>query len=408
MAGASSIYVVDDDPTMVTLISQLLSQAGHRVLSTTSSSDALDKIVAVRPDAVLLDIMMPGIDGLELCRRLRAQPSLSETKLVMVSSKSYDLDRRRARALGANGYITKPIQPGSFVRQIQELLSDQIELRYWGVRGTLPVAGPRSARFGGNTSCVTMRFQNEELFIFDAGSGIKELSNHLMSQGSRHAGRIFISHPHWDHINALPFFAPLYIQGNQFQILGSGNGDRRIQDLLAAQMDDIYFPITMREFGASLSFRDLREETLEFDGIVVKTMLLQHPGYCLGFRVGYGGHSVCYITDNELFPPSLPQHDPFYLQRLTEFVRGTDVLITDTNYTDEAYPAKVGWGHSAVGQVVELAHAAEVGELHLFHHDPDQSDEDIDRKLESAVTRMQKLGSATRVVAPPEGTIVNI
>ena len=144
------------------------------------------------------------------------------------------------------------------------------------------------------------------------------------------------------------------------------------------------------------------------DGIAVKTLLLSHPGNCLGYRVEYKGRSVCYITDNELFLPDSQQHNPHYVDRLTAFVSGTDALITDCTYTDSEYVTKVGWGHSCVGQVVDLAHRAKVETLYIFHHDPDQNDDAIDAKLQAAQDRLVSLGSDTRCEAPAETQVVKI
>ncbi len=283
--------------------------------------------------------------------------------------------------------------------------SNRISAAFWGVRGTLPVPGQKSVRYGGNTSCMTLSVAGDHLFIFDAGSGIKELSNHLMAQPLRRiTAKIFISHPHWDHINALPFFAPLYVAGNEFEVCGPANGDMGMRALVGAQMDGIFFPITMREFGARVDFRDLGQDVLlPIGDIEVRTLLLNHPGNCLGYRVDYRQTSVCYVTDNELIPPSSPQHDPARRERLIEFVRGTDALITDATYTDAEYESKTGWGHSSVSQVIDLAHRAQVGSLYLFHHDPEQSDDHIDAKLAQARSALEQLGSQTACYAPAEG-----
>ena len=274
-------------------------------------------------------------------------------------------------------------------------------MRFWGVRGTLPVSGPSSLRFGGETSCVTLEFAKGQFFIFDAGSGIKSLSNYLMAERrGRLEAKIFISHPHWDHINALPFFVPLYVQGNEFEILGASHGDITVRELISAQMDGIYFPITIKEFGAHVYFRNLKEESITIDNITVKTMLLNHPGYCLGYRVEYKGRSICYITDNELYLESSEFYNPYYVKRLTKFISDADVLITDTTYTDEEYESKVGWGHSCISKVINLAHDANVKKLYMFHHDPDQDDDAIDAKFETARTLLAELKSKTEVLAP--------
>ncbi|MDX2104231.1 MAG: response regulator [Alphaproteobacteria bacterium] len=401
-----TFYVVDDDDFVRNLHVKLLTDSGHRVMSSRSSVAALAEIQENPPDCVITDIMMPQMDGFELVQRLRKNPALEQTRIVVASSKAFDFDRRRARDLGANGYLQKPVPAADFVRSLVAIIEDKLELAYFGVRGTLPVPGERSTRYGGNTSCVTLRLQNDRLFILDAGSGIKRLSGQLMAAKKRVTGKIFITHPHWDHINALPYFAPLYVQGNEFGIYGASHGDQTMQDLIAAQMDGVYFPITIREFAARVYFRDLREETLMLDGLLVETMLLNHPGTCLGYRFTYEGRSVCYITDNELYFEDMPQYDQHFVNRLTDFVRSTDVLIIDTNYMDDVYRQRVGWGHSSITPVCQLAAEAEVKQLHLFHHDPDQTDDDIDRKLDLARDKLMELGSFVEVRAPAEGSTV--
>jgi phosphoribosyl 1,2-cyclic phosphodiesterase len=306
---------------------------------------------------------------------------------------------------GADAYLIKPVRLVSFLNDLEQIMRDDITVHYYGVRGTLPVPGARSLRYGGNTSCVTVAIQGEPLLIFDAGTGIKELSNSLRSQrDSRLTARILISHPHWDHINALPFFAPLYVQGNEFEICGARHGDLGMEALIGAQMGGVYFPVTMREFAARVRFRDLDEGTFHWGRVEVRTMLLSHPGQCLGYRVFCDGRSLCYVADNELYLPGHPNRNEHYRARLTEFISGCDVLITDCAYLDEQYPEKVGWGHSSAGEVVAIAAQGRVKNLHLVHHDPDQSDEDIDRKLAQAEAHRRRLGGAFTILAPAEGT----
>ena len=190
-------------------------------------------------------------------------------------------------------------------------------------------------------------------------------------------------------------------------MLGASHGDVTVRELISAQMDGIYFPITIKEFGARVYFRNLKEETINIDNIVVKTMLLNHPGHCLGYRVEYEGRSICYITDNEIYLESSEFFNPYYVKRLTKFIGDADVLITDCTYTDEEYLAKVGWGHSCISKVIQLAHEAQVKTLYLFHHDPDQNDKAIDNKLEIARNQLKKLGSKTQVIAPAAGQAFN-
>ena len=146
----------------------------------------------------------------------------------------------------------------------------------------------------------------------------------------------------------------------------------------------------------------MREETLNFGPVRIDTLLLKHPGYCLGYRLTCHGRSVCYITDNELYLPTHPHYDLAYVERLANFVRGADLLITDTTYRDHEYPAKVDYGHSCVSEVADLAARSEVKRLHLFHHDPDQNDDDIDLKLEETRETLARLGAKAECAAPAE------
>jgi CheY-like chemotaxis protein len=400
-----NFYLVDDDPDILAMLGRVLEEAGHRVEASPSSLQALKQIPMSRPDCVITDIMMPEMDGFELTRELRRRPELRDMKIVVLSAKTYDFDRRRARELGADGFISKPFQRETLLESIMDVVSSRVAVSYWGVHGTLPAPGPGYTRYGGNTPCVSVEIGGEPLYIFDCGSGIKRLSDRIMAAGTqRFSARIFISHTHWDHINTVPFFAPLYLRGNQIEIFGPYQGDLTIERAVSAQMESVYFPVTVREFGARLVFRDLREETLEFGPVRIDTMLLSHPGYCLGYKLTARGRTVCYITDNELYLPGDPRQNPRYFEQLVNFVKQADVLITDATYRDSEYPTKVDWGHSCVSQVAELAARAQVKRLHLFHHDPDQTDDLIDLKLKEAREALQRLGSKVQCDAPAEET----
>jgi phosphoribosyl 1,2-cyclic phosphodiesterase/CheY-like chemotaxis protein len=403
MGKPLSIYIVDDSAVQTEIARALLEKAGHTVVTNRSSAEALRDIPPRRPDCVLMDIMMPEVDGYELCQRLRAMPDLARTTLAIMTTKAYPFERRRALELGASGFFTKPLNPASFASQLERLVAGTLTMTFWGVRGTLPISRHDSARYGGATSCMSLDFPDGRLFIFDAGSGIKPLGDALIAaRRTRIDGTILISHPHWDHINALPFFAPFYVQGNQFEICGASHGDITMRQLIAAQMDGVYFPVTTREFAADVTYRDLGEGDFVVGGITVRTMLLRHPGNCLGFRIEHAGRSVCYVTDNELYDPDSEFYSDEYVERLAAFAQETDALIADCCYTDEAYARKTGWGHSSVTQVADLAWRARPRTLYLIHHDPDDSDAAIDGKLARVRERLSARGGATLVRAPAE------
>ena len=403
MPEKRTYFIVDDDRVFIKLLTRYLASDLVTIASSTTSSDAFQEIKHLKPDCLILDIMMPDVDGLELCKQVRAEPALDNTKIVVVSGKAYEIDRKRAFDIGADGYIVKPVTPDKIAGQIQRIVEDRVEMTFWGVRGTLPVPGQNTIRYGGNTSCISLEFPKGSLFIFDAGTGIKALSDHLETQNrSQIEAKIFISHPHWDHINALPFFTPLYKQGNEFEIMGPAHGDISIRELISGQMDGVYFPIEIKEFGATVSFQNLKEGLVSIDGIKVQTILLNHPGHCLGYRIDYKDRSICYITDNELFPKSSRFYNGAYIKKLTAFIRNTDALIADCTYSEDEYAQKIRWGHSSITEVVHLAHRAGVGTLYMFHHDPGQTDAAIDTKNDRAQALLNELNSSTRCVTPME------
>ncbi|MGH8530754.1 MAG: response regulator [Nevskiales bacterium] len=400
-------FIVDDNKLVIGLLRASLTDLGHEVDSETDSTRALAKIRKAKPDCAVLDIMMPGVDGLSLCKQLREQPELKGMRIVMLSAKAYEADRNRALQLGADGYVDKIADKDHILDRILEIAESRFTLKFWGVRGTLPVPGPRTLRYGGNTNCVTLELPTRTLFIFDAGTGIKALSDALVAQRRTPViGRIFISHPHWDHINALPFFAPLYVKGNQFEILGGSHAGVTMEQMISAQMDGVYFPVTVKQFAASISYRDLGEGSYMVDDVPVETLLLKHPGHCLGYRVNCNGQTVCYVSDNELYPPGASHYDEPFRKRLIKYLHGAKAVIADATYSDEEYGAKMHWGHSPVSEVAAVAHEAGVETLYLYHHDPDQDDAQIDAKLRAAQAKLASLGSKTQVLAPAEGSSI--
>jgi CheY-like chemotaxis protein len=396
------IFVIDDSSMAVNLTVKLLREAGHEAEGINDPEQAIERLRETKPDVVVSDVMMPGINGFELCKLIRQDDILGDVRIVMASAKAYEADKNKAKKMGADGYIVKPFTMEKFNTIINTLGS--MKLSAWGVRGTLPMPQEGYIRFGGHTSCYSLQLLHDRHLIFDAGSGIKALGSDLMRTGkTRITADLFITHPHWDHINAFPFFTPLYIPGNEIRVHGAVQDDLGFKELMLAQMDGTYFPVTVREFGAHLTFHEIGEQQIEIDDISVKSILLKHPGHCLGYRVDYHGRSFCYITDNELYPAESDFADEEFVETLADFCRGTNVLVHDCTYFDDEYATKVHWGHSSLSEVCRLAHLAEAERLWIHHHDPDQNDDDIARKLDICSEALQAMGSQTQAVLPYEG-----
>jgi phosphoribosyl 1,2-cyclic phosphodiesterase len=244
-------------------------------------------------------------------------------------------------------------------------------VRFWGVRGSIACAGPRTARYGGNTSSLEVRC-GERLLLFDAGTGIRYLGKTLT--GSRIDGDIYFTHTHFDHVCGLPFFGPLFQPQNKFRLwAGHLSGAMTIKRVLAEFMMSPLFPVPPEVFKSTLEYRDFKSgEALSPAGnVTVRTAPLNHPDGATGYRVEFDGRAICYVTDTEHVPGSLDRN-------VLGLIKNADLVIYDCMYTDEEYRRYVGWGHSTWQEGVRLCREAGAKRLAVFHHDPDHDDEMLD------------------------------
>ncbi len=264
-----------------------------------------------------------------------------------------------------------------------------IFVKFWGTRGSIPTPGYRTHRYGGNTSCVEIRVDGT-LFICDGGTGLRDLGQSLIRRGDGTlTAHLLFSHAHWDHIQGFPFFAPAYDPTNTLYVYGAEPGDQRIYQLLSGQMGSHYFPVDFKDLAATILPRDLNGGATEIEGATVRAILTAHNGLCYAFSIEKDGHKVIYSTDHELdrviTNPEQSAQYPNLLRRLPEDLvaccHGADLLICDGQYTDEEYPSRINWGHPRATTSVDLALQAGVKQLAIFHHDPMQTDRDVDAKI---------------------------
>ena len=285
-------------------------------------------------------------------------------------------------------------------------------VRFWGTRGSIPTPGRTTHKYGGNTSCVEIRV-DDTLFICDGGTGLRELGQDLLSRPQKPVVAHFLfSHMHWDHIQGFPFFTPAYVPQNTFYIYGTSPGDTRYHQLLSGQMQSDYFPVDFSELNANILAVDLGDGLRNIDGVTVRCFDQKHPGGSYAYSLEKDGHKVVYATDNEI---DLTLEDPAAIQgnldaprsipqALVEFVRGAELLIADGRYTDDEYhPKRIGWGHPRATTAVDLAVQANVKQLAVYHHDPMQSDTDVEAKIVACRERARRWNSPVFIFAAREG-----
>lgn len=246
-----------------------------------------------------------------------------------------------------------------------------MEINFWGVRGSIAAPGSDTALVGGNTSCVEIRL-NDQRIILDAGTGIRRLGEHCMRQGCPVNVTLLLSHTHWDHIQGLPFFVPLYLRSTSLHVIGPGTDGMSLDGVLAHQMTSPVFPVRLAELPSAITTRQsLPGDTFQLGNARIRCAKSNHPGGCLAWRIEADGASIVYATDTEHYACVDPT--------LASFARGADILIYDAQYTPEEYrgesgPPRVGWGHSTFEAGAALATEAGVSQLVLFHHDPMRTD----------------------------------
>lgn len=312
-----------------------------------------------------------------------------------------------------------------------------MKLRFWGVRGSYPVPGLTTQRYGGNTSCVEVRCASPNdptapRIILDAGTGLRRLGKEMMlgpfceGKGEAH---LLVSHTHWDHIQGLPFFAPIYRPGNKFHVHARQRDDMHLRMVFALQSDNPYFPVPFDAAAASVQFHELTDDAkFEIGPVKVRCTRLNHPWIAIAFRLDYEGTSVAYVTDTAPFRDVLLEHefirqppkpgDPLHpedaakLAAMREGVvrlcEGAQLVIYDTQFTPSEYIQRPHWGHSCAEDAIEIAREAGAETLMLYHHSPDRTDAQLDDLLGQHREQLHRDGTPLDLHAAFEGMEVDL
>lgn len=436
-----TVLIIDDDSNYRQLMAEVLRPKGWRVLEAGEGEAGLMEVRRQRPDVVLCDLLMPRCNGFQVCRAIRDDATLRNTRIIVTSGRDFEADRAAARQAGANEYLTKPIRPDELLKVLERTQESDnasstkrktdrpasgpvtpARFKFWGVRGSIASPGPGTVRYGGNTSCIEVR-AGGQIIVLDAGTGLRPLGRALIEEFKDQPFNVtlLLTHTHWDHIQGLPYFRPMYQPQCHVRILGYEGARKGLVNVLSGQMESPYFPVLFDELPGNVQIEELKELEFEVGAVRVQAWFANHPGICVGYRLFTNDGSVAFFPDNE---PHTRLHKPLPGQKadgqathdfaltqegkMIEFVRGVDALILDAQYDAGEYQDHIGWGHGCVDSAVALALKAGVKKLFLFHHDPDHDDAKVESMLAHARQLVVERKGSLQVDAAREGMAVEL
>jgi phosphoribosyl 1,2-cyclic phosphodiesterase len=275
-----------------------------------------------------------------------------------------------------------------------------VQITFYGVRGSTPAFTVENCRYGGNTACVVLEEPGEEPILFDLGTGLRGFGTSCPMDGS-FTGSAFVTHIHWDHVQGLPFFAPLHVPGGRLDMYAPHQDEGSLSDVLGDLMRPPYFPITCADLGGDLVFHDVTSDSVVVGSRKVMVRPVPHKGPTVGYRVDGAAGSVTYISDHQA-PLSLDT----VADTVLELADRADVLIHDAQYTPAEFEKKKDWGHCTLEYALLVARQAKAKRLVMFHHDPAHNDDEMDRltaELTSAAA-----GTGVEVIAAREGLVLDL
>lgn len=356
-------------------LKEVLSNWGMTYILQPLDDELIEALLSSHPDIIIFrtGILNGGIK--EIWKNIRRTNGISHIPIIAVVP-----DQTIYKVEDSVGNITlveEPVKEELLKKALNSILSMDVAIKFWGVRGSTPCANNENMVYGGNTTCVQVEIPDaDEILILDSGTGIRNLGNHLLNLYDTVKGRIFITHPHWDHIQGFPFFKPIYYSNNHFEIHMPPQVNGGCREILSGHLTKTFFPVTIEMIDANIQYISQTKERQEYDKYEIEYMLANHPINTAIYKIYINGLSIVFSPDNELGPGGR-EDDPDFYDRLSKFIDGVDVLIHDAQYDRDSYRERVGWGHSAWEEVVDFASRARVKNLFLTHHDPDSNDNEL-------------------------------
>jgi len=284
-----------------------------------------------------------------------------------------------------------------------------MKIKIWGCRGSIPSPGSTTLRYGGNTTCLEIRTSRGQIIIVDAGTGVRNLGRFLSQENDLAPIRFFFTHSHWDHLSGFPFFQPAYSGLSSITFCSGPHAQDFLKSCITRQMEAPYFPVDFKLLRAKFDFRCERPHRepghCQLDELEVCPVFLSHPNGGYGYKFIEQGKTFVLLTDNEL---RFQHEGGLNREQYVDFCRGVDLLFHDAQYTEEEYKRTCGWGHSTFTDATDLAIEAGVKRLGLIHHDPNRTDDDLDRQVEICQERIRLAGSTVECLAIAEGTEIEL
>jgi len=417
MKEKKKILIADADGALQRKIKTSKWASSYECAFASQGFDCWEKIETFAPELIVVDLMLPKIHGMEILRRVKGAPRTEHMGVILTSFFSTGQNIHCAKINRADYFLAKPFDVAHLFSLIALFFKEKLHLepfhdkkvrirendppyhlkplehasylKFWGTRGSNPVSGPDYVRFGGNTSCLEVRF-GKDLIIFDAGTGIRSLGALFKEEAPKDI-HIVLSHFHFDHLSGFPFFAPIYNPACTIHVWAPIGYEKLAREIFAEMLTYALFPVRLEDMKAKVLFKDIQEGVPFTVGpITINSHYAYHPGATLCFKIACGNRRFGYVTDNEFLlgfhgnPDRLSKKHRLLApyQSLIAFFKGCDMMIHEAQYTPSEYQHKVGWGHSSVANAAFLLKLIDVPNWIITHHDPKHTDSDLFKKIQ--------------------------